>query len=447
MSEEELKNKVRELDNKVRALDNKVRALELELENKGQEIEQLEDTIEELENTIMKLESFTLEEGTTKKSKKMQAAESKYAYYLEEKDKEIRELKNNMGFLRKEKVQLQQKFEKFRKAHEESSVIRVEDIRKKPPLNVLVKDLQEMVNKQKSQINQLNYQVKEAAGFDEKLNEKEDLIEMYKLEINELNQKMKELSSPSDSESGDSIAKKLIGDLQKQLNKSKREIIELKQKLSKKAKKSEKKGDILKINKLEDQVKELNELIETKSAEIENLKNENASVGKISGRSDQTDVASSEMIKTLKEDLQNQLNKSKLQVKSLQEQIRKYKSGEISSTGETQKGMEGKLKMQREMAMLLEKQIKIKEGEIETIKNEAVQIKKRYRQLENHLKLRDQKLNNLQKQIDSQIIQTPTQPKEDPQLSLRLRELKNFVQDLEKENLEQRLEITQLRKR
>ncbi|MCK4286256.1 MAG: hypothetical protein KAX18_08630, partial [Candidatus Lokiarchaeota archaeon] len=187
MSEEELKNKVRALDNKVRALKNKVRALELELENKGQEIEQLEDTIEELENTIMKLESFTLEEGTTKKSKKMQAAESKYAYYLEEKDKEIRELKNNMGFLRKEKVQLQQKFEKFRKAHEESSVIRVEDIRKKPPLNVLVKDLQEMVNKQKSQINQLNYQVKEAAGFDEKLNEKEDLIEMYKLEINELN--------------------------------------------------------------------------------------------------------------------------------------------------------------------------------------------------------------------------------------------------------------------
>ena len=140
-------------------------------------------------------------------------------------------------------------------------------------------------------------------------------------------------------------------------------------------------------------------------------------------------------------------------MKSLQEQLRKYKSGEISSTGETQKELEGKLKLQREMAMFLEKQLKTKEGEIDTIKNEAVQIKKRYRQLENQLNLRDQKINDLQKQRDNQIIQTPTQsthptqPQKEPQLTLRLRELKNFVQDLEKENLEQRLEIEQLRKR
>ena len=53
----------------------------------------------------------------------------------------------------------------------------------------------------------------------------------------------------------------------------------------------------------------------------------------------------------------------------------------------------------------------------------------------------------MHKQIGSQITHTPSQPQEDPQLSLRLRELKGFVQDLEKENLEQRLEIAQLRKR
>jgi chromosome segregation protein len=425
----------------------RISELEEELAEKDHEIIDYLYKLEQFEAKVTELQVLIPEEYGKRKKKKQQAANSKIALKLEEKDKEIRDLMDRLGFLRKDKIKLQQEFEKFKKKHEVSSVIRVEDLRKPLPLNALVKDLQDKVNKQKSEINQLRDQVKEAARFDERLNEKENLIETYKSEINELNQKMKELSSPSDSESGDSVAKILIEDLQKQLNKSKREIIELKQKLSKKTRKSEKKSDILKINKLEDQIKELNELIETKNADIENLKNGNISKGKISGRSDQTDVASSEMIKTLKEDLQNQLNKSKLQVKSLQEQIRKYKSGEISGTGETHKEMEGKLKMQREMAMFLEKQLKTKEGEIETIKNEAVQIKKRYRQLENHLKLRDQKLNEMQKQIDSQIIRTPSRPQEDPHLSLRLRELKGMVQDLEKKNVEQRSEIAQLRKK
>ncbi|MFW9824519.1 MAG: hypothetical protein ACFFE4_16365, partial [Candidatus Thorarchaeota archaeon] len=149
----------------------------------------------------------------------------------------------------------------------------------------------------------------------------------------------------------------------------------------------------------------------------------------------------------LKEDLQNKLNKAKLEIRSLQDQLSRYKSGDVSGTGEPQKELEGKVKMQREMAMFLEKQLKTKEEEIDTIKNEAVQIKKRYRQLETQLKLKDQKLEEMQKQIDSQIIQPSAPPKEDPQLSLRLRELKGIIQDLEKNNIEQRLEIAQLRKK
>jgi len=444
MSEDPLKDRIRDLEARIRELED-------EHAEKDNEIIDYLYKQEQLEANVAQLKQLVPEDK--KKSKKKQAVDSKLTLKLKEKDDEIRDLKNRMGFLRKEKVQLQQEFEKYRKIHEETSVIRVEDLRKKPPLNVLVKDLQEMVNKQKSEISRLLSKVKQAEEANEKIKDYENIIETYKSEINDLNQKMKELSVPSDSKSGDSVAKKLIEDLQKQLNKSKREIIDLKQKLSKKTKKSEKKSDTAKINKLEDQVRELNVLIETKNNEIINLKNEALSKGNISVSSDQIDVASSEMIKTLKEDLQNQLNKSKLQVKSLQEQVRKYKSGEISGTGETQKEMEGKLKMQREMAMFLEKQLKTKDGEIETIKNEAVQIKKRYRQLENQLNLRDQKINDLQKQRDNQIIQTPTQsthptqPQKEPQLTLRLRELKNFVQGLEKENIEQRLEIEQLRKR
>jgi chromosome segregation ATPase len=438
MSEETLENRKKELEARIRELEDELAEKDSEIIDYLYKLEQLEAEVTQFEQLVP--------EGK-KRGKKKQAAQSKMALKLKEKDEEIRELKNRMGFLRKEKVQLQQEYEKFKKNQEESSVIRVEDLRQRPPLNALVTDLQDKVNKQKSQINRLNYRVKEAVRDSEKLQELESVIDTYKSEIDELNQKLKELSSPSDNESGDSIAKKLIEDLQKQLNKSKREIIELKQKLSKKTKKSEKRSDILKINKLGDQVKELNELIKTKNNEIKNLKNDNVSNGTFPGRSDQTDVTSSEMIKKLKEDLQNQLNKSKLQVRSLQEQVRKYESGEISGTGETQKEMEGKLKLQREMAMFLEKQLKTKEGEVETIKNEAVQIKKRYRQLENQLKLRDQKLNDLQKQINGQISRAPIQPQQDPQLSLRLRELKVFVQDLEKKNLEQRVEIAQLRKK
>ncbi|MFX0163747.1 MAG: hypothetical protein ACFE9V_00340 [Candidatus Hodarchaeota archaeon] len=391
------------------------------------------DRIELLENVIMKLEEIMqLEEGANTQSKKMQIAESKFVYELEEKERYIRDLKNTMGILRKDYTQLQQEYEvlqieldKFNNA----SVIRVEDLRERTPLNTLVADLQEKVNKQKSLINKLKYQLEETAEFNTKLKEKDDTIEIYKSEINELNQKISELSSSSQKESTDSITKKLIEDLQNQLNKSKRQILDLKQRLSKSQKKSNKP--------------------DKKDEEIEKLKNEIKSLkkGKIMTDLDQADITSSDMIHTLKDDLQNKLNKSKLEVKSLQEQLKKYQTGAFSETGDSHKEIEGQLKMQRETVIFLQKQLEAKDGEIETIKNEAVQIKKRYRQLENQLKTRDQKLNDLQKQIELRTARTIAQTQEEPHLALRLRELKSMINDLQKQNTEQRMEIAQLRKK
>ena len=153
------------------------------------------------------------------------------------------------------------------------------------------------------------------------------------------------------------------------------------------------------------------------------------------------------MIKRLKEDLQNKLNRAKLQIKSLQEQIKKDQMTKSPEPSENRNELEGKLKMQREMAIFLQKQLETKEGEIETIKNEAVQIKRKYRHLENDVKVKDQKISDLQRQLDSFNFQTRVQPKkEDPNLALRVRELKNKLNNLEKLNSEQRLEISQLRK-
>ena len=137
-----------------------------------------------------------------------------------------------------------------------------------------------------------------------------------------------------------------------------------------------------------------------------------------------------------------------MQIKALQEQVEKFKTGKPLEYSESQKDLEGKLKMQREMAIFLQKQLETKEGEIETIKNEAVQIKTKYRQLENQSRIKDQKLSELQRQLDSMNIQTQNHPKkEDPDTALRVRELKNKVDNLRKLNNEQRLEISQLRKK
>ncbi|MHA2269870.1 MAG: hypothetical protein ACXAB8_18910 [Promethearchaeota archaeon] len=430
---------------RITELEARSRELEGEIEEKDNEIIEYLYKLEQLEAQVMQLEQLVPESKI--KGKKKKAVESKMTLKLKEKDEEIRDLKDRMGFLRKENVRQQQELTKLKKSQENSSVIRVEDLRKKLPLNVLVKELQDKVNKQKSEINQFQATIKQAEESIEKVSQYESIIQTYKTDINGLNQKIKELSITSENEGGDSIAKNLIEDLQHQLNKSKMEIIDLKQKLSKKSKKAVKKSDAKEIKILEKQNKELKELIDSKNQEIEKLKNGMPLKGEIPATSGQSDAGSSEMMKTLKEDLQNQLNKSKLQVRSLQEQINKYKSGDTPGTSNSQKELEGNLKMQREMAMFLQKQLKTKDEEIETIKNEAVQIKKRYRQLENQLKLRDQKLSEIQKQYDGQTIRAPPQPQEDPHLSLRLRELKGMVQDLEKQNVEQRLEISQLRKK
>ena len=432
------------------ALKARIKVLEADHRKKEGEIHNFLDKIEELEDTVLRLEALIPEEDSKKKSKKKQAEDSKMAIELDAKDKQIRDLKNSMGFLRKEKVQLQQKLERIKSRSKESKVIRVEDLRSKPPLNALVKDLQEKINKQQSLIKKLRANKVDSEDFDEKIKKKEEEIQGLKSEIFELNQKIKDFSTASDDNKGGSIAKKLIEDLQQQLNKSKKQIVELKQKLEKAGKRSKKENkELTKVQDFKKEIDVLNELLKTKNKEIEELKKDLISLQKneIAASFEQNDATSSEMIKRLKEDLQKKLNRAKLQIKSLQEQIKKEQMARSPEPSGSQSELEGKLKMQREMAIFLQKQLETKEGEIETIKNEAVQIKRKYRLLENDLRVKDQKINDLQRQLDSFNFQTRVQPKkEDPNLALRVRELKNKLNNLEKLNSEQKLEISQLRK-
>jgi len=431
----------------------RISELEREAEKKERETDGFLDRIDELEETIMRLEALIPEEDNKKKSKRKQASDSKLAIELDDRDKQIRELKNRMGFLRKEKVQLQQQVEKLKPKTTESSVIRVEDIRKKSPLNALVKDLQDTVNKQRSLIKKLRSDIARNDKFNEKLKIKNEEIEYLKSEILSVNQKLKDLSAASDNKSRASITTKLIDDLQNQLNKSKRQIISLKQKLSKSNKGNKNESHTSEVELLSKEINELTDQLELKNKETKLLKNkvETLQKAEISANFETDDPPSDDMVKTLKEELQNKLNKSKLQIRTLQEQLKKHQASATKEDDKSLKELEGNLKMQREMAIFLQKQLETKEGEIETIKNEAVQIKKRYRQLENQSKQKDQKLNELQIQFDKKLASTiqiqSQQQKMDPNLALRIKELLNMNEDLKKDLTEQRIEISQLRKK
>ena len=180
----------------------KIINVEAELNKKEHEIYEHLETIENLEDSIIKLESLIPKEEDKKKGKKKDTLHSKLVLELEEKDKTIRNLKDRMGFLRKEKVQLQQDLEKKSSAASDSKVIRTESIRSKPPLEVLVKDLQEKVNNYKTLIKQLRNESIDVSEFDQKLKLKEEAIERkmaYSLQaqvdeqLNTIDSKNKEL--------------------------------------------------------------------------------------------------------------------------------------------------------------------------------------------------------------------------------------------------------------
>lgn len=132
----------------------KIGKLEVETDQKEHEIIQYLEKIEQLEDTIMRLELLIPDESNKKRKK---SKDSKSAILIEEKEKEIRDLKDKMGFLRKEKVQLQQKVEQFIKENPNSTVIRIEE--EEQPLEILIKELQDKINKQNFVIRDLQSQV------------------------------------------------------------------------------------------------------------------------------------------------------------------------------------------------------------------------------------------------------------------------------------------------
>ncbi|MFX0029871.1 MAG: hypothetical protein ACFE8B_11715 [Candidatus Hermodarchaeota archaeon] len=245
MLEDNLNDKVSDLNDEIFALKRRISVLEAELDKKEQENYAHLETIEYLEDVIIKLESLIPEQEDEQKSKKQKVVDSKLKLEIEDKDRQIRDLKNRMGFLRKEKVQIQQELEKLKAEHSESNVIRPEDIRSKPPLEILVKELQDKVNRQKSIIETMKRESIDISEFDTKVKEKEEAIErkMAYLLQNKIDELMKLTESKNEEiknlQNGTKDLRSKLEVLEVQLNIKDQKINELNKSLSKTKKKKQ----------------------------------------------------------------------------------------------------------------------------------------------------------------------------------------------------------------
>ncbi|GAI62567.1 unnamed protein product, partial [marine sediment metagenome] len=193
------------------------------------------------EEEVMRYAEMFDENAPKKKIKK--AKEDKFNIELDVKDREIRELKNRMGFLRKEKLELQKTHDNFVRTTD-SSVISVEELREKnkPPLNILLHELQDKLNKQESLIRRLKNKDLGSYKYNEKIREKDEKIELLTDKIAELTEKIANSSSQIEPNHFDNkVSQNLLEDLQKNLNKAKRQNEELKKDIIKYEKKDKSK--------------------------------------------------------------------------------------------------------------------------------------------------------------------------------------------------------------
>jgi len=433
----------------------KIQDLQSELDKKEIQINRHLDKLDGQEIEIMKYEQMFDENAPKSKIKK--AKEEKLNIEINARDREIRELKDRMGFLRKEKIDLQKKYELEVKKNTETSVISVEELRAKDkaPLNVLLQELQDKINKQQSMIRRLKrgeigVKSKDIGSdeYNEMSKEKDKKIEILTDQIAELNNNLSKTVPKvelDDKPPSSNISKILLEELQNNLTKVKRRNNELKKKLEKYEKKiTSKEG-----SEENSHVLELQNIISQLTSELEH-KNKIIEENTISSihRESESDADS---LHSVVEELKSKLSKAKSQIASFQlAQEHSFKSLSPSET-------EGKLKIQREMASFLQKQLaeannslKTKEEEITTIKTEAIGIKRKYEQLNNLLKSKDQETNELYADIEALKMQIQTQnaPSQSihPDVKLRLKELQSLVDDLSKQTIQQRLEISQLRK-
>jgi len=162
----------------VNKLKKKIQELNLELDKKNQEINLYLDKINDHEEELMKFHELISETPSTEDIKKM--IENKFDFELKEKDREIRDLKNRMGFLRQEKIILQRDFEELRKKSMPSAKS-IEEIKEKQRSIDYVLNLETSIKELRKKLYTHEIIME---NLKEELNKKEETIENLNLTIN-----------------------------------------------------------------------------------------------------------------------------------------------------------------------------------------------------------------------------------------------------------------------
>jgi chromosome segregation ATPase len=289
-----------------------------------------------------------------------------------------------------------------------------------------------------------------SAQLPEKVESKDENIESYKLKISELNHQLETAREQTERQ----VTEMLNKQFQANLNKSNKQIERLKEKLvncEKRGKKKSQKKEGAEMTSLQDQLELLKELLNRKEKKIEEL--QMSKEKEISPR-DKSEVklGSANVISTLNEELQMKLNKAKMEIRTLKEQLNGYKKMENRSQGKSRMEFKASEQLVNQLQQKLAEQdrlLEIKDDQYITIKNEAVQINSRLDDLKNQIRLKDQTIDKFKSQLESVKAENslPELDMEDSQLSLRIREMRSLIDDLKKQIKEQRLEISQLREK
>jgi len=197
-------------EDEINNLKNQIANLTLKLEKRDSEIETLIKNVQDLEDELLEFHQI-IAEGVSLQSIE-QVIESKYKFELKSKDREIRELKNKLGFLRKDYLKLERDLDAIKQKSINSSVLRVEDIRYEHNLEIKdkrileldqtikekdrkIKILNELVSKKEpEQLSQLDFQLDKSSELSNK-NSKDDYkkkIKKYKNKIEQLKRKLSE---------------------------------------------------------------------------------------------------------------------------------------------------------------------------------------------------------------------------------------------------------------
>jgi len=257
----------------INRLNNQIQELKLELNKRNSEINNYIEKIHDFEEELIELDVKISDNPSLDEIHKI--VKSKFKFELKDKEREIRELKNNMGFLRKEKLAAQRELEHI-KQEKAKSVLNVEEIRKKEQFTKELQTLESSNRELRYKLNQQETLIKNLKNELEMVNikyeQRESLLEQLNSSLSKLKQELKIKKSIIEGRADKNIIRGVNRSLQKKVNKYKNQIEELKRRLTS--------PDIDKImrdiemRELKNKVVQLEKDLETKIKQIEELESQ-----------------------------------------------------------------------------------------------------------------------------------------------------------------------------